>query len=171
MLDGDTVQYGHWDMLEDEIGLLVRQEQNYDYADVGSRGKIEHVVNFASKLWVQHAFLEGNTRTLAIFVIKYLRSIGFSLDNQPFEDNSWYFRNALVRANYRNGVRGVHADDRFMKRFFGNLLLGEHNELKNRTLHILWESAGEQAHETVNETVNETTQAVLALIAKPPCYL
>lgn len=81
---------------------------------------------------------EGNTRATAVFIIKYLNSLGYKVNNQPFAENSWYFRNALVRANYNNLPAGVAADSRFLEAFFGNLLLGENNELKNRFMHLDW---------------------------------
>ena len=96
----------------------------------------EHVARFVSGIWQIHPFGEGNTRTTAVFAIKYLRSIGFCVENDLFANHSWYFRNALVRANYRNAVKGVEPDIRYLFRFFRNLLLGESNELKNRYMLI-----------------------------------
>ncbi len=78
----------------------------------------------------------GNTRTTAVFSIKYLRSLGFNVNNDIFAENSWYFRNALVRANYNNLQKGIQENPEFLERFFRNLLMGEHNELKNRYCHI-----------------------------------
>lgn len=93
---------------------------------------VSHVVDFVTLLWQNHPFREGNTRTTAVFVIKYLRSCGFTVNNELFADNSWYFRNALVRANYSNPQKGIQPDKSFLVKFFLNLLLGENNELKNR---------------------------------------
>ena len=87
-----------------------------------------------SGIWQIHPFGEGNTRTTAIFTIKYLRSLGFEVENDAFAENSWYFRNALVRANYRNVSKGIEYEPIFLIRFFRNLLMGEQNELKNRYL-------------------------------------
>jgi len=173
VLDGDTVQYGHWETLDDEIALLIHQEQGFDYAKLGAVDKVLHIASFTSKLWVQHALLEGNTRTTALFVIKYLRSIGFILDNRPFEDNSWYFRNALVRANYRNATIGITADDVYLKRFFGNLLLDEHHDLKNRIIHIHWgrnqnESGIDPVNDPVNRSLSGTSSMVLEQLQKNP---
>lgn len=97
---------------------------------------VEHIVDFVTLLWQNHPFCEGNTRTTAVFVIKYLRSIGFNVDNELFAHNSWYFRNALVRANYRNPLKGIEPDKSFLIQFFRNLMLGELHELKNRYLLI-----------------------------------
>ena len=85
---------------------------------------------------IKSPFREGNTRTTAIFTIKYLRSQGFLINNELFEQHSWYFRNALVRANYRNLSKGISYELVFLVRFFRNLLLGENNLLKNRYMLI-----------------------------------
>ena len=97
---------------------------------------VKHITFFVSRLWQIHAFGEGNTRTTAVFTIKYLRSLGFNVNNDIFAENSWYFRNALVRANYNNLQKGIQENPEFLERFFRNLLMGEHNELKNRYCHI-----------------------------------
>ncbi|MBO4731520.1 MAG: winged helix-turn-helix transcriptional regulator, partial [Spirochaetaceae bacterium] len=91
---------------------------------------------FIANIWQIHPFGEGNTRTTAVFTIKYLKSLGFNVNNEPFKNNSWYFRNALVRANYTNMQKGIYMNTEYLERFFRNLLLGEHNELKNRYTHI-----------------------------------
>ena len=99
-------------------------------------GVINHIVDFVTLLWQNHPFREGNTRTTAVFVIKYLRSIGFEVNNDLFAENSWYFRNALVRANYRNPLKNIEPDRSFLIKFFRNLILGEQNDLKNRYMLI-----------------------------------
>ena len=99
-------------------------------------GVINHIVDFVTLLWQNHPFREGNTRTTAVFVIKYLRSIGFEVNNDLFAENSWYFRNALVRANYRNPLKNIEPDRSFLIKFFRNLMLGEQNDLKNRYMLI-----------------------------------
>ena len=97
---------------------------------------VNHIAKFISGIWQIHPFGEGNTRTTAVFTIKYLRSIGFDVNNDLFADNSWYFRNALVRANYRNVLKGIEPDITFLISFFRNLMMCEENELKNRYLVI-----------------------------------
>ena len=87
-------------------------------------------------MWQIHAFGEGNTRTTAVFTIQYLRSLGFDVDNDQFARHSWYFRNALVRANYHNIAKGIDYSPIYLERFFRNLLLGEQWDLRNRYLHI-----------------------------------
>ena len=107
-------------------------------------------------LWQNHPFREGNTRTTAVFIIKYLRSIGFNVDNDLFADNSWYFRNALVRANYRNPSKGIEPNKSFLIRFFRNLMLGEHHELKNRYMLIGYADVGDTRTSTRTSTHTST---------------
>ena len=71
-----------------------------------------------------------------MFFIKYLRTLGFSATNDIFAENAWYFRNALVRANYTNLQKGIHETTEYLEAFLRNLLLNEKNELHNRNLHI-----------------------------------
>lgn len=97
---------------------------------------IHHLAVFISRLWQIHIFGEGNTRTTAVFFIKYLRTLGFSVTNDIFAENAWYFRNALVRANYTNLQKDIHETTEYLEAFLRNLLLNEKNELHNRNLHI-----------------------------------
>ena len=132
VLQWDSVLYGRWQDLKMTIEYDLEQERQFDYTGLDKEQMIEHLANFVAGLWQIHPFGEGNTRTTAVFTIKYLRYLGFSVNNELFERHSWYFRNALVRANYRNVVKGVEREPIFLIRFFRNLLLGESNLLKNR---------------------------------------
>ena len=136
VLNGDSVLYGRWQDLKMTIEYDLEQERQYQYAGLDKEKIIEHLVRFVAGLWQIHPFGEGNTRTTAVFSIKYLRFLGFSVNNDLFEHYSWYFRNALVRANYRNVVKGIEREPIFLIRFFRNLLLGENNSLKNRYMII-----------------------------------
>ena len=136
VLRNDTVLYGRWQDLRMTVEYDLEQERQFDYTALNKDQMIEHLARFVAGLWQIHPFGEGNTRTTAIFTIKYLRSLGFSVNNDMFELHSWYFRNALVRANYRNVQKGINAEPLFLVRFFRNLLLGEKNELKNRYMII-----------------------------------
>ena len=107
-----------------------------NYRGLTTDGVINHIVDFVTLLWQNHPFREGNTRTTAVFVIKYLRSIGFEVNNDLFAENSWYFRNALVRANYRNPLKNIEPDRSFLIKYFRNWMLGEQNDLKNRYMLI-----------------------------------
>ena len=132
VLRNDSVLYGRWQDLRMTIEYDLEQERQFDYTALNKDQMVEHLAKFVAGLWQIHPFGEGNTRTTAVFTIKYLRSLGFSVNNNMFERYSWYFRNALVRANYRNVRKGINAELLFLVRFFRNLLLGENNELKNR---------------------------------------
>lgn len=136
VLDGDSVMYGAAFELKAALDYDFEQERLFSYKNLTLEEIVKHITFFVSRLWQIHAFGEGNTRTTAVFTIKYLRSLGFDADNELFAENSWYFRNALVRANYNNLQKGIHENSEFLEKFFRNLLLKEHNELKNRFLHI-----------------------------------
>lgn len=136
VLDGDSVMYGAAFELKAALDYDFEQERHFSYKNLTLEETVKHITFFVSRLWQIHAFGEGNTRTTAVFTIKYLRSLGFNADNELFAENSWYLRNALVRANYNNLQKGIHENPEFLEKFFRNLLLGEHNELKNRFLHI-----------------------------------
>ena len=136
VLNGDTVLYGRWQDLQMSIEYDLEQERQFNYSILSKDQTIEHLAKFVAGLWQIHPFREGNTRTTAIFTIKYLRSQGFLINNELFEQHSWYFRNALVRANYRNLSKGISYELVFLVRFFRNLLLGENNLLKNRYMLI-----------------------------------
>ena len=136
VLDGDTVKYLNWEDLRRAIDYDISQEKEFSYKGLSTDATVEHITRFVSGLWQIHAFCEGNTRTTAVFIILYLRSIGFKVDNSLFARHSWYFRNALVRANYKNAVKGIDYTSVYLERFFRNLLLGEKWDLRNRYLHI-----------------------------------
>ena len=136
VLEGDTVLYLNWEDLRRAIDYDLEQERSYSYKGKSQDEMISHLTRFVSGLWQIHAFGEGNTRTTAVFTIQYLRSLGFDVNNDPFARHSWYFRNALVRANYRNVAKGIDYTPIYLERFFRNLLLGEQWDLRNRYLHI-----------------------------------
>ncbi len=136
VLDGATVLYGNAAELRQTLEYDFEQEKKFSYKGLSTDGIIEHLAFFISRLWQIHIFGEGNTRTTAVFFIKYLRSLGYDATNDIFAENAWYFRNALVRANYTDLKNDVHETTVYLERFIRNLLLGENNELKNRYLHI-----------------------------------
>ena len=136
VLDGDTVSYGYPFELKDAISYDIQKEREFNYAGLDISEIVKHIAQFTADLWQIHPFGEGNTRTTAVFVIKYLRSLGFNVNNSTFEKNSWYFRNALVRANYQNLQKGIYKETIHLERFFRNLLMGEDNVLMNRYLHV-----------------------------------
>jgi fido (protein-threonine AMPylation protein)/biotin operon repressor len=137
VLNGETVLYASADMLKETFEYDFKEEKAFVYKGLSTQQIIEHIAHFIAYLWQIHVFGEGNTRTTAVFLIKYLRKLGFKdVSNDLFAKHSWYFRNALVRANYEDLSRGIHKTDKYLIRFLSNLLLGENNILKNRELHI-----------------------------------
>lgn len=136
VLDGATVIYGSASELRATLEYDFSQEKAFSYKGLSIEESIHHLALFVSRLWQIHIFGEGNTRTTAVFFIKYLRTLGFFATNDIFAENAWYFRNALVRANYTNLQKGIHETTEYLEVFLRNLLLNEKNELHNRNLHI-----------------------------------
>lgn len=134
VLEGQTVLYASADSIRDTLDYDFSQEKSFKYQGLVLQEAVNHIVRFIAGLWQIHAFGEGNTRTTAVFAIKYLRTFGFTINNDAFAADSWYFRNALVRANYNDLQHGVVATTEYLEMFFRNLLMGENNELKNRDL-------------------------------------
>ena len=136
VLDGDTVIYGNASELRETLEYDIGEEKAFDYSGLPMNKVISHLASFISRLWQIHVFGEGNTRTTAVFLIKYLQSLGFDVTNDIFAKNAWYFRNAMVRANYNSIKKGIHETTEYLELFLRNLLLGENNPLHNRELHI-----------------------------------
>lgn len=136
VLRGDTVSYLNYEDLRAALDYDISAERDFNYHTLDINGVVSHIARFVSGLWQIHPFGEGNTRTTAVFTIQYLRSIGFEINNDLFARHSWYFRNALVRSNYKNARLGIMYNFSYLEKFFRNLLLGEHNELRNRFLII-----------------------------------
>lgn len=128
--------YGSASELRTTLEYDFSQEKDFSYKGLSMEEVIRHLAIFVSRLWQIHIFGEGNTRTTAVFFIKYLRTLGFSAANEIFAENAWYFRNALVRANYTNLQKGIFETTEYLETFLRNLLLNEKNELYNRNLHI-----------------------------------
>ncbi len=136
VLDGDTVIYGGATELRETLEYDISLEKAFYYSSLSMDDIIRHLALFISRLWQIHVFGEGNTRTTAVFFIKYLQSLGFDVTNDIFAKNAWYFRNAMVRANYNNLKKGVHETTEFLELFLRNLILNENNPLQNRTMYI-----------------------------------
>ena len=157
VLRGDSVVYLNWEDLRCALDFDIQQEREFDYKGLTEEQKIKHICSFVSGLWQIHPFCEGNTRTTAVFTIQYLRSIGYNIDNEMFAQYSWYFRNALVRANYKNSQQGINYDLSFLEKFFQNLLLGTNHELSNRYLVIGAPKCWIQKNDT-QEAENDTQE-------------
>lgn len=136
ILDGATVLYGSASELRATLDYDFSEEKKFNYRNLSIEEVIHHLALFVSRLWQIHVFAEGNTRTTAVFFIKYLRTLGFDATNDIFAENAWYFRNALVRANYNDLKNGVYETTEYLELFLRNLLLDEKNELYNRAMHI-----------------------------------
>lgn len=136
VLNGATVLYGSASEPRTTLDYDFSEEKKFSYKNLSMEEIIHHLAIFVSRLWQIHVFGEGNTRTTAVFFIKYLRMLGFDATNDIFAENAWYFRNALVRANYNDLRNGVHETTEYLELFLRNLLLDEKNELHNRSMHI-----------------------------------
>ena len=136
ILKGKSLVYAGADTIKDTLNYDFDLEKSFDYSALSIDESLKHITGFIANMWQIHPFGEGNTRTTAVFAIKYLRSLGFDVTNTLFADNSWYFRNALVRANYADIQKGIYEDKSYLEKFFRNLILGEKNEMKNRYLII-----------------------------------
>ena len=136
VLNGDTVIYSPFETIRETLEYDFNQEKNFSYKDLNLDEFIKHICKFISNIWQIHPFCEGNTRTTAVFIIKYLRTFGFNINDEVFAENSWYFRNSLVRANYNNYGKNIFEDSSFLEKFFYNLLAKSNYELKNRYIHI-----------------------------------
>ena len=179
VLDGATVLYGNAAELRQTLEYDFEQEKKFSYKGLSTDEIIEHLAFFISRLWQIHIFGEGNTRTTAVFFIKYLRSLGYDATNDIFAENAWYFRNALVRANYTDLKNDIHETTVYLERFIRNLLLGENNELKNRYLHINYlfnENADKKAE--INAGINaeikiseKQKKIILMLKENPYCTI
>ena len=141
VLNGATVLYGSASELQATLEYDFLEEKKFSYKNLTMEEIIHHLAVFVSRLWQIHVFGEGNTRTTAVFFIKYLRTLGFDATNDIFAENAWYFRNALVRANYNDLKNGIYETTEYLEVFLRNLLLNEKNELHNRSMHISGEFA------------------------------
>ena len=159
VLNGETVLYGSAESLKATLEYDFEQEKKFTYKGLSQQEVIEHITYFISYLWQIHIFGEGNTRTTAVFLIKYLRTFGFKVNNDLFTEHSWYFRNALVRANYKNHTKNIHATIEFLLHFIENLLLGENHILKNREMHVQYVDPVNDPVKAKNDLVNNSVKS------------
>ena len=161
VLDGASVMYGGAAELRETLEYDFQTERDFSYANLSMNEIIIHLARFISRLWQIHIFGEGNTRTTAVFFIKYIRSLGFHATNDVFAKNAWYFRNALVRANYSDFSAGIHEDLSYLENFLRNLLLEESYDLKNRYLHIAWkESAYSNEEQHIKQPIKQPIEHI-----------
>jgi len=136
ILNGETVKYVNYQDIEGYLDYDFKEEKEYDYSKLNNGELIKHIAKFTSSIWQVHPFGEGNTRTTAVFIEKYLNNMGFEVNNESFKENSLYFRNALVRSNYGNIPKGIYPTNDYLVMFFENLLQGKANELQNKDLYV-----------------------------------
>ncbi|MCQ2067224.1 MAG: Fic family protein, partial [Bacteroidaceae bacterium] len=165
VLGGKTVYYASADTISDTLDYDMGQERKFSYEGINLDEAISHLTRFCANLWQVHAFCEGNTRTTAVFMIKYLRSLGFNVVNDVFAENSWYFRNALVRANYSDLTKGITETTIYLERFFRSMLLGEQHDLRNRIMHVDWGKVEESAVQSAEPEI-QSANAVKGLSPK-----
>ena len=134
ILNNDSVAYGDHKLLEQSLDYDITLEKNKNYKEMNIVDVINNITDFSSRIWQIHPFREGNTRTAALFIEKYLVSLGYNVDNTLFKDKSVYFRNALVRSNYFNNYLNIKEDNSFLIKFYENLLLGKNNKLHSKDL-------------------------------------
>lgn len=162
ILDGESIEYGSAGNLSELLNFDFSQEKDFDYANQNSTEALRHIARFISGVWQIHPFGEGNTRTTAVFLIKYLKSFGFNIDNDSFAKHSWFFRNALVRSQYENIPGGIHRTFEPLERFISHAVFGTPAELRNRTLHIRWNN-----DDKITESEIANPQNGVSEIAKP----
>lgn len=172
VLNGNTVIYASWESIRDTLDYDFSTEKQFSYEGVSLSETIRHLAKFTSDIWQIHPFCEGNTRATAVFIIKYMKTFGLNVENEAFKDHSWYFRNALVRANYNDLKQGIHATTKFLEAFFSNLILGTEYELKNRYLHVEYvpQSIISKVPKVQNDTLKCTLEelaVIQAMLEKP----
>lgn len=151
ILGGRSVKYANYQMIEDTFAYDFAQEKDKSYANLSPEEIVKRISNFTSAIWQVHAFGEGNTRTTAVFIQKYLNYMGFQVDNTLFLENSLFYRNALIRSNFGSYSEGVLPTNKWLECFYENLLFGGKHELRNRDLLV------EEYMEDIRKLVKEDT--------------
>lgn len=170
VLNGETVFYASADSIKATLDYDFSQEKEFSYDGLSAEAAIKHIAKFTSGIWQIHPFCEGNTRSTAVFIIKYLKTFGFHVSNDVFAENSWYFRNALARANFNDIQKGISATTIYLEKFMENLLMGYHNELKNRFIHVDYNKmmsglGEEQQIQSANEEIPKCKNCTLDELA------
>ena len=165
VLNGKSVFYAAFDSIRDTLDYDFGQEKAFSYSELDAVQAIKHIAKFISGIWQIHPFCEGNTRTTAVFMIKYLQTFGFNVSNQVFAENSWYFRNALVRANFNDLQNNIHSTTVFLEQFMENLLTGAQHDLKNRYMHVDYSDAAQSATQSAKADVSKCQNCTLEELA------
>ena len=167
MLTKWWVVHADYTSIRETLDYDFKTEKEFSYEGLSVEASVKHLAKFASDIWQIHPFCEGNTRATAVFMIKYMRTFGFRANNDAFKENSWFFRNALVRANYNDLQNDIHSTTKYLEMFFGNLLLGTDHELKNRYMHIDYvdEDNSQSATSEIPKCQNGTLECSLEELA------
>jgi len=136
VLGGRSVTYADWRMISDQLRYDFSEERRHCYGSSLNEEFVRHFSRFIANIWQTHAFREGNTRTVALFSQKYLRYLGVRCDNMLFMDNSLFYRDALVRANFSNLELGIAEDLSFLNAFYENLVLDKNHNLSSYDLNL-----------------------------------
>lgn len=139
VLNGESVTYANYFIIEDTLAYNFETEKKKNYVTMSNREKIESITGFFSSIWQVHPFREGNTRTVAVFMVQYLNDLGFQVSDELFEENALFFRNALVRANYSSQVKNISHTDMYLVKFFENLLFDREHPLLNQEIQLIAE--------------------------------
>lgn len=165
VLKGDTVTYASWNSIKESLDYDFDTEKQFSYEKLSLAESVRHLAKFTSDIWQIHPFGEGNTRATAVFMIKYMKTFGFDVNNEAFEHYSWFFRNALVRANYNDWKTNVYATTKFLEQFFSNLLMGTEYELKNRYMHLDYADESQSVNFKVSKCQIDTLGCTLEELA------
>ena len=165
VLNGETVLYASAESIKATLDYDFGQEKGFSYDGLSAIEAVKHIAKFTSGIWQIHPFCEGNTRSTAVFIIKYLKTFGFQVNNEIFAENSWYFRNALVRANYNDLQKGITSTTLYLERFFENLLMNGGNELKNRYIHVDYDKMVQSAEQSATRTISKCNNCTLEELA------
>lgn len=178
VLNGETIYYASANSIMDTLKYDFDEEKSFDYRTLNTRQTIYHIADFLSGIWQIHPFGEGNTRATAVFAIKYLRTFGFDVENDMFANHSWYFRNALVRANYTNLTQNIYPDKSYLYNFFENLLCKESHSLQNRQMLLVKNNESDQLNDQndqlndqsdqLNDQLNQVLIDIISLIKDNP---
>ena len=134
ILNNDSVAYGDCKTLNESLEYDISLEKEKDYKNMNIVEVINNITDFTSSIWQVHPFREGNTRTTAVFIYKYLNSLNFNQDISIYNNKASYFRNSLVRSNYFNNYLNIKEDKSYLIKFYENLLLGKNNNLHSEDL-------------------------------------
>ncbi|MDR1234566.1 MAG: Fic family protein [Mycoplasmataceae bacterium] len=166
ILSGKSVYYASANNIVATLNYDFEQEKKFNYNGLSKKDIIEHITQFVSNIWQIHPFGEGNTRTIAVFAIKYLRTLGFEINNDLFKKYSWYFRNALVRANYNNYKHNIYSSNEYLNHFFTNLLINGEYELKNRDLKIYIGNSANNIPNNVLDLIKQDNKVTTNILSK-----